>query len=283
MIRPDFCIIGATKSATSWLHLCLSKHPELEMVSNETYFFSKHFDKGIRHLRGYSAAYTGQKLFGDYSNDYLGYSAQSISNMQQLNPEMKVIACLRNPVDRAYSYYRMEYRANRMGEDMTREIVPGRRIYDEGFYRKHLQAYIEAFGEDRVHVILFDDIKQTPQRVTRDVYRFLGVDDTYVPDILEEAYNNAPTFRPRSVKLHRFFSRSMDKFAHTGKLGRMVKETLRRSPLKKYYHRVNKGREVPTMSDDYRNELKAVYADDVRALGEYLDRDLITQWKFDHL
>ena len=280
MIRPDFCIIGATKSATSWLHLCLVKHPDIEAVSNETYYLTEHFEEGNRYLRKYAAAHTGNRVFGDYSNDYILYHERSIPNMLQLNPEMKVIACLRNPVDRAYSFYRMWFRAAKVGDDLMEAVVPGNRMYDEGFYYHHLQQFITALGRDRVHVVLFDDIKDQPATVAHEVYRFLDVDDAFRPDVLGEAYNNAPKFRPKSVKLHKFFAHAMDNFAHTGSFGRKVKETLRRSPLKKYYHKLNKGVDVPPLTIQQKQYLQNAYREDVSKLSQMLDRDLLDLWGF---
>jgi hypothetical protein len=121
-------------------------------------------------------------------------------------PEAKLIAILRNPIDRAYSAYLHLIRDSRetvtdFGEALRREQA---RIADRwehiwhykhmGLYHEQLTRYYDAFDLDNIKVYLYHDFRTDPLGVLRDVFRFLGVDEAFVPDI--SARHNASSLPP---------------------------------------------------------------------------------------
>lgn len=209
MIMPNFLIIGAARSGTTALHHYLKEHPQIYMCPiKETYFFT--FDGGrspkpapnrtmtqrlirlsadsvrITNLDDYCALFEGASdalAIGEASPTYLIYSRAS-QRIRHYLPNVKLLAILRNPVDRAYSSHmlRVLYGGQERGEfgQSVRDIY-------WGFYHTHLKRYYDLFDRDQIQVHLYEDFKADPAGVLGQIFSFLDV-DPILPD-LSIAYN----------------------------------------------------------------------------------------------
>jgi hypothetical protein len=114
---PDFVIIGAQKCGTTAFYHLLTKHPNVERAGvREVHYFDNHFGKGIEWYRG-CFPQPGWKdgrrsITGEKTPSYL-FHPQAAERMAQVVPQARLIALLRNPVDRAYSHYHHEKRRGR--------------------------------------------------------------------------------------------------------------------------------------------------------------------------
>jgi hypothetical protein len=113
---PDFVVIGTQKGGTTFFYELLSNHPLVRpAVTKELHFFdrNKNFDKGVdwyRRCLPESERVDGQRtVTGESSPSYL-FSAQAPARMAEVIPDAKLVALLRNPIDRAYSHYQMQVR-----------------------------------------------------------------------------------------------------------------------------------------------------------------------------
>lgn len=153
-------------------------------------------------------AYRGQfrdrgsaRAVGEASPLYL-YSPKVPPRIKELLPKAKLIAILRNPVRRAYSAFLHLVRDGRetvtdFGEALRLEPV---RIADRwehiwhyrrmGFYYEQLARYYEAFDRGQIRVYLYRDFRAAPAGVFRDLFHFIGADDTFVPSMATR-YNEA--------------------------------------------------------------------------------------------
>ncbi len=123
MTLPNFLVIGATKSGTTSLYTYLKQHPEVYMPMKEPNFFAlegreppffrgpegwkEPSQKRITDLEGYRTLFagaSGEKAMGEVSPLYL-YAPQAAYRIRRYVPEAKLVAILRNPVERAYSAY----------------------------------------------------------------------------------------------------------------------------------------------------------------------------------
>lgn len=106
---------------------------------------------------------------------------------------MKLIAVLRNPVERAYSHFLHSVRTGverapdflRALEEEQRGDRKGELLQDYvgwGLYHGQLRRYYEAFEPSNIRVYLYEDLREAPVRTVRDVFHFLGVDDAFEPD-----------------------------------------------------------------------------------------------------
>jgi hypothetical protein len=174
-----FLIIGATKSATTWLQQSLQQHPSIDMPDPELHYFSREYDRGPEWYLSHFAGLDGQ-VRGEKSNSYMDTPA-AFDRIRHDLSHVKLIAQLRNPIERAYSDYCMLYRRGEVGADIARYLDPrtgeGGRFLNGGLYHDQLRPFLDAFGEGKLTVLLYESILTEPQRQLDTVAAFLGLDD----------------------------------------------------------------------------------------------------------
>jgi hypothetical protein len=223
MTMPNFFVIGAQKAGTTSLYHYLDQHPQIYMSPRK----EPHFFQGthsnfrwpgrrlapVTDLRDYLALFEGvndEKAIGEASASYL-YSPEAPALIKRSVPDAKIIAVLRNPAQRAYSNFLHLRQVGReplasfadalQAEEqrMREKWGPDWYYKDKGFYHKQVKRYFDMFGQDRVGVWLYEDLRDDPSEMMRDVFRFLAVDDTFVPDLSIE---HNPSGIPRSRSLY---------------------------------------------------------------------------------
>lgn len=211
---PDFLVIGAPKSGTTSLYHYLRQHPDifLSPTRKEGRFFSDiwkgavhwpafyHFDapSSAADYQALFAARRGEARAGDVSPDYLAYA--DIAAPQALTlcgPSTRVIAILRNPVDRAWSHYLQNVRrdAEFLSFAKTLEIEAERKARNWGFqwlytdtgrYAGKLHPWMDRF--EKCLVLLQDELDRDAAAVVRRIFTFLDLDPD-APVSLQERYN----------------------------------------------------------------------------------------------
>ena len=212
---PDFLLIGAAKAGTTALNRYLSEHPQIFMAPKEVRFFAYdagpeahrrealsgkgHF--GVRTIEDYQALFAGadpERVWGEAAPIYLE-SETAARRIRDLVPDVKLIACLRNPVDRAFSGYMMQVRAGRERRPLDEALAVGSHVVRASFYAAQVERYLEDFPRDQLRIYLFEEFVRDNAAVLRDIYGFLGVDADFAPD-LGKRYN-VGTY-PKSLALN---------------------------------------------------------------------------------
>jgi len=104
---PDFIIIGCQRGGTTSLYNYITNHPDVESASQkELHFFDYKFNRG---LHWYKEQFPDNKITGEASPYYITHP-HAPKRIAQAKSDVKIIALLRNPVDRAYSHYHHEVR-----------------------------------------------------------------------------------------------------------------------------------------------------------------------------
>jgi hypothetical protein len=198
---PNYLIVGAPKCGTSSLARWLEQHPQVYMVpEKELHFFTGYWEQG---LDWYEACFqpNGEPLVGEASPAYLA-NHTAHERMASIVPDAKLIAMVRNPVDRAYSHYWHWH--DRKGEKRSFEevIAPELAGTDDlylapGRYLEHIEALLEHYPREQLDVIVFDDLAAKPTEVFQAACRFLGADDTIVPDNVGSVVNSYMYYYPR--------------------------------------------------------------------------------------
>ena len=202
---PNFLIVGAEKAGTTALYSYLTLHPEICMSKvKEPNFFSEdvvpekhqkhlinpprqillnptgtpyeHFSF-VRDLDLYISLFEdcGQaKAVGEASTTYL-YSEVAAEKIWKFNPHMKIVAILRNPLERAFSAYRMDVSIGRVIDPFDVAIRKHWRYIERGQYYRQLQRYIRLFPKDQIHIILYEDFVAHVDDVLRNLFQFLDV------------------------------------------------------------------------------------------------------------
>ncbi len=295
---PNFLVIGAGKGGTTSLHRWLAEHPQVYVSRiKETNFFTwetrrdgsadeplGRMEFPVRSWEEYLELFAegaGAVARGEVSPSYLSRPAVPARIAERL-PEARLIAVLRHPVERAYSSYLMharDGRERRTFAEAVRQELEGTadstlaagqlRYLRIGHYYRHLSRYWERFPDERMHIELFDDLKGDPGALVGRVYRFLGVDDSFRPDL--SARLN-PSGVPRRSLLAPFLRKN--------RFSRVVRRLLpaRCVPGVERAYDGWRGRQLvkPPLDPALRRELIERYRDDIERLSDRLSRDLST-------
>lgn len=276
---PDFVGIGAIKCGTTWLHHCLSEHPQvLVPTTKELQFFDERFALGAEWYKEFFVC-GAKRVCGEISPQYM-HDERVLRRIQESLPNTRFIVCLRNPIDRAYSHFMMDMRDVKLSPrdkvDRFDQAVheKANKYLQYGFFYRQLSPYYEAFGAERIHVVLFDDIESTPTEVLRNVFAFLRVDESFTPSSMRSKINAAKKYR--SIVLFKTLQTAVRLVEKAG-----GKELILRAKMGGLRDRVLRLLEVresyPPMHGSARSALATLYADDVRDLARLVRRDL-THW-----
>ena len=304
MTMPNFLIIGAAKSGTTALYNYLKEHPQVYMSSpfKEPHFFAFEGEKPnfqgpgdqklynhivFSDIEAYRALFQGvskETAIGEASVNYL-YISKASDRIRHYVPDMKLIAVLRNPAERAYSaFLHMTRDCREPLSDFARALeaeeeriqnnwAPVWHYKQAGFYYGLLKRYYETFEREQIRIYLYEDLNDNIVGVLRDIYRFLGVDVNFVADV--STRYNVSGVPERWRPLHAFLIRSnpvksvVKPLLPEGLRGRLVPlvlNALRERTLVK-----------PQMPAEVRRQLIELYKEDVLKLQELIGRDL-SKW-----
>ena len=285
MTMPNFLIIGAMKSGTTAFYYYLEQHPEVYMslVKEPNFFCSQQgAADAVTHIGGYQHLFrgvSGEKAVGEASHCYL-YDPGAAAEIRRYVPEAKLIAILRNPVDRAYSHYLHMLRTGTEPVDdfaqALREDQAGadkRRTFQDyigrGLYFDQLKRYLETFPREQLRVYLYEDLSGAAVRTVQDAFRFLEVDDSFVPDVsLRRNVSGYPKYKALDALL-----RSQSRVKHAVKI--YFPARLRWGLSQAFDSLKTRNLVVPPpVHPGVRQQLIEVYREDVLQLQELIRRDL---------
>lgn len=210
--EPNFLIVGAAKAGTTSLAAYLAQHPAVYIPpEKELHFFDRDqvYAKGWAWYTGRFAAAGDALALGEATPTYMAHERVALRMARHL-PDVRLISILRNPIDRAYSYYwhlRAFGAERRSFEESLADPETERRVgyLARGRYAEQIRVLHRYYPADKLHVALFDDLVSDPARTFSDVCRWLGVDPT-VPVALGQNFN--PRFRLRSPMILRLTDRT---------------------------------------------------------------------------
>ena len=187
--RTGYAIgIGAQKCASSWLHDVLATHPQIAAApAKEVDFFSHRFDRGYRWYARQFPASGGLRF--ECSPSYL-CDPRSPGRVAAFAPEARIVAVLRDPVERAYSNHLHEIARGHVPPVPFAEGLSNNPGYiDRGHYAVHLARWYAAFPAGRILCLFAEDIARAPQRAARRVYRHLGIAEDHATGLIGERRN----------------------------------------------------------------------------------------------
>lgn len=276
---PNFLLIGAAKSGTTAVYRFLQQHPQVflsEPKEPRFFAFENHplnfggpcdeawkrefYTDRDRYLALFDAA-GDLSAVGEASVMYLSEPGTA-ARIHKYAPDMKIMAILRDPAERAYSnfvYMRAEGREDIEDFDSALRAEEQRRRANwiswffyrgRGMYGAQLQPYYSLFDRSQIRVWLYEDLTNDPSRLMREMFAFLGVDESFQPD----------------------FSR---------------KHNVTRIPARPWLGPVMRGRPwldwlaapKPAFPPDVRQRLRETFRDDLRLAEELIGRDLSAWWK----
>lgn len=297
---PNFLVVGSTKSGTTSVYNYLQQHPNiyLNRFVKESNFFvepktvlgygPRHFGVNSygKSLEDYSKLFESvdkniHSAVGEVCTTYLHFSDNAIPNIKKYLGDPKIVIFLRNPVDRAYSYYMHNVRDGEEtnsfekaleleDERKDKNLWLSYRLKELGNYSYHVEHYLDSFTN--VKVIFFEDMQKDMAHTLHDIYDFLGL--SYVAVNTKQNYNMSGV--PKIRSLHNF--------VHGNNLvGRAVLKVCSNlfgirsvNYVKNLVDSLNL--EKNKMNDESRTYLEDYYHHDIDKLSDILKIDLHKKW-----
>jgi Sulfotransferase domain len=185
---PNFLIIGAQKAATTFLHHRLAAHPAIFMPEDEIAYFEDpdYHETPLSQFQALFGCASPGQVIGIKRPSYLALP-ESAARMRRLIPGAKLIAVLRNPLDRAVSAYFHNIRygvlpcvpvarglCNLIEGKWEKSYPRSAEVIEFGYYARHLSVYLDLFPRSQLLVLLHEEIEADPDTQIRRALGFLG-------------------------------------------------------------------------------------------------------------
>ena len=292
MTLPNFLVIGAEKAGTTSLDYYLHQHPQIYMSPmKEPRFYAPEFY--TEYFRGprvgkrtepmlkpdYEAlfdAVADEAVVGEVSPQYL-YLPDCCDRISAALPDAKIIAVLRNPAERAFSAYAYQLTCGYDTENTFEEALalesdrvtqkwrPVWHYQSLGFYFSQLQSYFERFPQENIGVFFYDDLCEDAIAFSQSVYKFLGVDGDFEPDVSAKNMSG----QPKNRAMHNLLNRDNPVKA-------VVKSLMPKGARKSMgrFLKQSNTKPKPKLSAETKQRLIEVYRSDIVQLQDLVGRDL---------
>jgi hypothetical protein len=286
-MKTNLFIVGAAKSGTTSFHTYLAQHPEIvmstikepnffsnkEVLHDNLYYIAAPLVKTIEEYNSLFVEKCNEKIYGESSVSYLFYPGVA-KRLKDYNEKSKILIFLRNPIQRAFSHYLMDYTAGYVNipfadliENSSLNPKAYQQTISQGLYSNKVDNYIKAFGKDQVKVIILEEVQNDMMSVIKDIEGFLDL----------SSFNNynfetRNSYSYSNSLLIKYFYRSQ-------RLKKCIKFVINRqmiNNLKTLFLRAQK----PIMKNDCKLFLKELYKEDVQKLSNLINKDLTSIWKF---
>jgi hypothetical protein len=267
---PNFIIIGAQKAGTTWLAKCLGEHPDIFIPEiKEIYYFDRYYDKGLDWYKTYFEPWSGQKAVGEGTVGYIRSTTAPGRIYDTLGDNIKLIANLRHPVERAYSAYRMFLSRGRIPYDMdfrtfVRQDV--RTSRSQSTYTPQLERYLSYFSRENLLILIYEEIYQDTQKTMDDCARYLGVEPGFTPLSLRNRVNN-------SVDVSIMHNQVWGLRRAIKGLPEAIEKPLSQAG-RRIFERLPKKKRWQPLTEELKEELSHDFDADIAQLEQILDRDL---------
>ncbi len=269
---PNLIIIGARKCATTSLHYYLGLHPQIAMSrEKELHFFllERNWPQGIG---WYRSNFVGEaQIHGEASTSYTMFPQYRgvPERMYSVVPEAKLIYVVRDPLERIVSDYIHEYAREQERREIS-EALAGMECSPyvcRSRYYMQLERYLDFFSPRSILILTSEELYRHRQETMQEVFRFLGVDDTFFPRRFSRI-KHPSSHKRRKTSIGCFLARTLVMDAVTrlpfGIRGKV--ETLLYFPFSRKIAR-------PTLDENLREALIDYLADDINRLRAYTGQD----------
>jgi hypothetical protein len=279
MSQIDFIGIGAPKCGTTWLSAQLEAHPQIGLApAKEVYYFAdtiarriagqelRCFERGVTwYHQQFPPAAGAVSCRGEFCPAYL-YSEEAAARIAAYRADIKLLLCLRPPVEMIYSWYWYNRNAVVASLPQTFEkMMEHPFLRDLGCFARHLRPYLDRFPPESILVVQFEAIRRDPDRVRKNVYKFLNVATDFKPQL--EAEKN-PARAPRFRLLQSGAQRLYAGISALPGVGKVLRSPAVAKMLQDTYHRLNtRARKYEPLAPEERLKWEAYYAADQEELS----------------
>lgn len=291
---PNTFILGAAKAGTTTLYDLLKQHPQVFLsFDKEPMFFSRDdfFSRGTKwYINTFFRNSSAYPIRGEATPHYL-YWAKKVSHRIKITNEhqqVKFIIILRNPIERAYSWYwnmlaegrenlpfwdalqAEDQRISNNWADLEYHGSMQYGYYRGGCYSSQINFFLENFQKNRFHFLLQEDLIQNQKKALQQILEFLSINNTFDT----KTHLSNPSMEPRNRYLHAMLrNRSYIKDILKPLLPYRMRHKIKSLLLKKNLRRFK----YPKMEERAYLYLKEKFAPEIQALSHIIERDL-THW-----
>lgn len=217
-----------------------------------------------------------ESAIGEASTSYL-WSPSAPAAIQSKIPESRIIILLRNPVERAFAHYLMDLKNGLTKFSFGDALHADRNTLDPswgknsmyvetGLYCSQVKRFLSVFNRNQVLILLFDEFRSNPILVTQRIYGFLGVDETFIPDVSQKR-NEAGL--PKNTLISSIYNNQLIRRYVTGNLKEKIKKQ-----FKPFFFKTSG---LPELKEKERQLLIYLFKKDINELEDLIHKDL-QQW-----
>jgi hypothetical protein len=223
----EFIIAGTMKGGTTAAITNLSTHPDISMVEKEIHFFDDKstYQKGLDWYKSHFNY--SKKMTGDKAPDVM-YQSSCLELLQLVNPQVKIILFLRNPIDRAYSHWKMtrdlfkntssfeccvyDEIKNRWNENKDYRLAFWHHFVQRGLYYKQIKKILKYFPKDNIHIAITENIRNSMSTEYQKIYDFLNLkphNAEYVEEFVSKSSDVIDTKSEIYIKLLKIYEKDV--------------------------------------------------------------------------
>jgi hypothetical protein len=268
---PNFLFIGPDKTGSSWMYEVLKQHPNCYVPQcKDIYFFDRYYTRGLDwYLSFFEEAEAKHLAVGELSHDYL-FSEIAAKRIKQDLPDVKLLTCLRHPVERTFSHYLFMIRSGRTLLPFAQALEEFPELTNNSLYHKHLSQYFYLFKREQIKVLFFQDLRLDSVEFARQFLEFLAL--PFIPEI-NYAQEVLSASRPRLFLLARLAKMSANlarDLGFTNTVGRV-----KQSQWMQLLYKPLTPQEKPKMTVEESNHLLKAFRQDTLLLQDLLEVDLL--------
>ena len=250
-VLPDFIVIGVGRGGTTSLYNYLNQHNCIKKSSyDEIGFFDDNYHLGINWYRSmFPTKYEKQRITQKFGK-FLTYDVTPwyirrpwiVNRIKTLLPSVKIIAVLRNPVDRTYSHYHLTCREKGLTksfEEIIEDDIKKINNYDNnlknsheyfkdfvqnshiarGFYLEQLENWLKIFDKKNIMIISSEDLAENTQETLNSIFNFLNLENQKIPNLQKINVAKYPKMKDKTRKTleNYFFNHNENLFNKIGK------------------------------------------------------------------
>jgi len=197
---PTFLVIGPGRAGTSWMYEALREHPQVGTAwgTKETRFFDVEYSRGVAWYAGFFRHCSSCQAIGEVANTYI-YNPLVPPRIKAVLPDVKLVACLRDPLERLQSVYWYRLWKREITTDLEHAIGFWREFIYDNLYWVQLSRYLACFDASQLTILFYDDLVKDPACFLRRLYQAVGVDADFAPSVVHRRINPGVRARHRSA------------------------------------------------------------------------------------
>ena len=264
----DFLYLGPPKSASTWLFQILNNQSQVKLpAAKDIYYFDRYYYKGDQWYEDLFDNPSRNHCVGEISHDYI-YSKDAAKRIKKYNPNMKFIAILRHPVERAISHYKYSYKVGNVKGSLAESIAANPSIIDCGFLSDSFKHYLNYFDRESFLILDFEEIKKKPELVANKIGIFLNIS-------IKQSDNSNKIVNPANISRSRILTKSLRS------LGNLVRRAgfpnivgyAKSSLLISLLYKKDK-RKITKVLDEEKLMLFDVYKDEIKKIKNTFPKEL---------